>query len=165
MPLPYSGIPPPLPQQSNYPPITMIKFKIKEHDSRALIIKYLKLLSLVTDGKMPPISEKEAMFLSEALHLPEKFKYNRFSDAAKKHVKQQLKERYNWKVTGVNLNNKIYTLRDKGFIVNDEDGVRMIAKTLTKSAVALIDTFSQGKPVQINVEFEATLSSTDRADT
>lgn len=69
------------------------------------------------------LTDLEIILVTLIGQMPDKFKYAPFSVPAKKFIRAQAMEKYNWNITPINFNNKLYSLRDKGLIYHDEDGV------------------------------------------
>ena len=114
--------------------INMIfKLKPRFHDKRTLIHKFLMILSsIMKDEPSYFISTHEVYLLTELMLLPEKYKYARFSVAAKKFIINSMSEHYGLKISSQNLNTKIYSLIGKEFIWRDEDKVLYLASIIER---------------------------------
>ena len=115
----------------------MINIKIPADDKRTLIRTYLELLNIVNPNPDNKLTEGEVKLLTEFILLPEKYSYQRFSRYAKPLILKTLKEVWDWELSPINLNSKIYELVNKGYIWRDEDGVLYIKEYLIKSAKLL----------------------------
>lgn len=105
-----------------------------------IVLKLLELLNQVQPNPEKRTTETENKLIAEFLLLPEsKFKHQRFSLLAKKRVVQALKEKYGWAVSRENMNNKIYTLIEKGIITRDEDNILYIASPIVRSYSTLVE--------------------------
>lgn len=110
----------------------MVQLKIPvDKDKRQSTLKYLDVLNVFCP-KEAKMHEAEMKVLVEILLLEERFKYNRFSTLARKKIRERLLQRYDWEVSTANLNSKIYSLRDKGFIREDKDKVFYVKDWLLK---------------------------------
>ncbi len=110
--------------------------------------KFLNMVNMLS----PPdksIAQSEALLLIEFLLLPEeKFKYQRFSSLAKAKVIQSAATK-GWTLTKINVNNKIYSLIDKGFLRRDEDGVIYIAKYI----LTALSSYRQNNSLEVKLQF------------
>jgi hypothetical protein len=110
--------------------------------------KFLNMVNLLSPPEKS-IATSEAQLLIEFLLLPdEKFKYQRFSSLAKTKVIQSAASK-NWNLTKINVNNKIYSLIDKGFLRRDTDGVIYIAKYI----LAALASYRANKTFEIKITF------------
>jgi len=94
----------------------MININIPTNDKRTLIRVYLEILNIVNPVPENKLTEKEIKLLTEFILLPPKYSYQRFSRYAKPQVLKSLKELWDWDLTSLNLNTKIYELLNKGYI-------------------------------------------------
>lgn len=117
----------------------MITINLPRNDQRSLISTYLDILNIVNPEVNNKLTEGEVKLLTEFLILPEKYSYQRFSRYAKPVVLKNLEELYGWKLSGVNLNSKIYELVSKGYIWRDVDGVLYVKEFLLKSISKLLE--------------------------
>lgn len=69
------------------------------------------------------LTDLEILLINIIVHLPDKFKYAPFSIPAKKYIRKIALESWEWNLSPINLNNRLYSLRDKGIINHDADGV------------------------------------------
>jgi len=113
--------------------MVQISIPTKENDTRPLIHKYLEILNIVNPDSSKKLTDKEILVLAEFLLLPEKYSYQRFSRYAKPQVLSLLKTLYDWDLSVINLNTKIYELVSKGYIWRDTDGVLYLKEYLIKS--------------------------------
>jgi hypothetical protein len=90
--------------------------KFPPSDEKHLLKIYFNLLNVAQPDTTKTLSEGEIKILSEFILLPEKYKYQRFGKIAKKKVLQTLSEEYNWTISALNLNNRIYSMIDKGYL-------------------------------------------------
>jgi hypothetical protein len=120
----------------NYPPVS----------DRQFSLIFLKMLSLLSSAK--DITEAEAEVLSYFMVLPAKYKYFRFAPQARKLVISLFKED-NKDMSPANLNNKIHSLVNKGYIIRQEDNMLVILPSLLKA----VDAFKQTGKLDINLNF------------
>ena len=99
---------------------------------------YFRILNAVNPDENSQLTEAEIKLLTEFILLPEKYSYQRFSRYAKPIVLESLKVLYDWKLTSVNLNSKIYELINKKFLWRDIDGVIYIKKWILESTNKLL---------------------------
>ena len=122
-------------------------------DNLPLNVFYKRILELINFTKTSMdkrMTEAEIDLLTLFLSLPDKFSYQRFSTLAKTKVMNMAEER-GWKLSRVNINNKIYALIDKGFLRRDEDGVVYLTKSL-QQAIDLA-TAAHSKKSNFNIDF------------
>lgn len=110
----------------------------------------MEFLNAINPLPTAVLADTETRVLAEFLLLEEKFKYNRFSKVAKRKVLERLEEKYDWKLSPINLNTKIYSLISKDFLARDEDGIIFIKPYLIKMVQEII---LNGK-IEIKVVFE-----------
>jgi hypothetical protein len=87
------------------------------------------------------ITASEAGLLTQFLLLPEKYEHKRFSSEAKKRVGSLMN------LTMFNINNKLCTLHEKGYLYRDSDEVLYPKKVLTTA----VHTFLTTKRFNINI--------------
>jgi hypothetical protein len=125
---------------------------------RDFLLKYLELYNLLlpTDLRLVP---SEIDLIIEFVLLPDdKFNYQRFGTLAKTKVIESAKLR-GWKLTGLNINNKLYALIDKNFLRRDEDKVMYLPKHLTQALAQ----FRQSKTFEVKVLFQNDNSQNNEA--
>lgn len=87
-------------------------------------------MSHLPENRMSPTEQKMlAYFL--CLKYP-KFKYQMFSSLARKKARAMAKED-GWIVSDVNMNTKLYSLVEKGYLYRDEDNIMHLHKVLMKA--------------------------------
>lgn len=94
--------------------------------------------------------------------LPDKFKYAPFSQPAKKYLRNQALEKYAWVISPVNLNNKLYSLRDKGLIHHDTDGVMYLTPLFAQMLKEIKTTHHDNKPWELSFSFPQRKMSTNK---
>ena len=85
---------------------------------------YLTLYNAVMPPHQRLVPSELELMVDFALLPEQKFQYQRFSTLAKNTVIRSTDR----KLTKVNINNKIYSILDKGFLKRDEDGVIYMPK-------------------------------------
>lgn len=85
--------------------------------------------------------------------LPDKFKYAPFSLPAKRYVRNVAKDRYNWKITPINYNNKLYALSKKEVITQDIDGVMYFSPRYEKMLQEIRVAHANNKPFELTFSF------------
>jgi len=136
-------------------------FKIHNEDRRIIVHRFLELLSTLNPDPTKVLTPSEITMFTEFLLLPEKYKYQRFSRPAKDYVRQVLQEEFNMKLSKVNMNNKIYSIRDKGYIYTDTDRCMYIKVYLIQAIQRLLDTLDAQQPYKIVIEFGSKGRNTD----
>lgn len=117
---------------------------------REFIEKYLRIYNLLMPEEQQLV-ESEILLIIEFCLLPdEKFAYQRFGSLAKTKVIEAALNS-DWKLTKLNINNKLYALIDKKFLRRDEDRVIYLPKHLIE---ALKD-FRSTKKFELKVNFNA----------
>lgn len=99
-----------------------------------------KFLGIINAAQLDPekrLTPLETRLLVEFLKNQDKGKYFMFSPAGKKKVFQALKEE-GWEISKVNMNNKIYSMVEKGLLKRDTDGVIMVAQFIVEGTKKLL---------------------------
>ena len=84
--------------------------------------EYFNILNTAQPSKSKRLAKSEIQTLVEFLLLPEKFENKRFGSLAKTKVLEALAEQDSV-ITRANLNNKIYSILEKGYLWRDTDSV------------------------------------------
>lgn len=92
-------------------------------NQRRILYKYFQVLNLIQEDITKHLTESEIELLIEFVLLPDKFKYARFSSPAKNRVIATYQELFDKKLSKINLNNKLYTLLEKGYLRRDTDKI------------------------------------------
>lgn len=131
-----------------YPPQTEIEF----------LRRYLEFANILLPEEQRLVPKEVDLIVEFAL-LPSKFEHQRFKSLAKDKVIESTKEK-GWKLTKLNVNNKIYALLDKKFLHRDIDGVIYLPKHL----LFALSEFRKNKSFLIKVQFlhEEDPSSTEK---
>jgi hypothetical protein len=114
-----------------------MKITLNKTDKIDALRTYFSLLQFAL-AKNKQLSNLEIELLILFLSLPERFKYHRFSTLAKNKVIETAKEDMDWKLSRINVNNKIYSMIEKGVLIRDEDGVIYINKQVQKGIDLLL---------------------------
>lgn len=132
----------------NYPPLSEKEF----------LSKYLQFCNLLLSTEQQ-LTDSEIKLVIEFLLLPDdKFAYQRFGSLAKRKVIESAAQQ-DWELTKININNKIYALRNKGFLRKDIDKVLYMPEHITKAFAK----FRKDKTFEINVILNA--NEENRSDT
>lgn len=99
----------------------------------------------VARPKAARLTQSEVDMLVDFIMLPPKFKYYRFSSPAKKAVIKSSEQ----KLSIANINNKLYSLIEKGIIYRDDDKVLYMDKSVEQATSVLVENFSALKPTSI----------------
>lgn len=103
-----------------------------------MFVTYFSLINFAIADPNKQLSGAEIRLLSLFMSLDnEKYKYHRFSTAGKKKV-IEMAAKMDWKISSININNKIYALIVKGFLFRDEDNVIYISKKIESGINELI---------------------------
>lgn len=127
--------------------------KFPPSDERHLLKVYFQLLNVAQPDSSKALSEGEIRILSEFILLPEKFKYQRFGRIAKKKVIESLKEYYDWTISSLNINNRIYSMIDKEYLWRDEDSVIYVSKSILQGAQKLLAEFNDSNTASLTFNF------------
>ena len=84
--------------------------------------EYFRILNTAQPVPSKRLAKSEIQTLVEFLLLPEKFENKRFGSLAKTKVLEALADQ-GTKITRANLNNKIYSILEKGYLRRDIDSV------------------------------------------
>lgn len=122
-----------------------MKIPLKVKSLEQFLDYYLSLISTLISTRLTNI---ELTVLKEFILLPPKYQYAPFSSPAKRKVLSSLKEKgIDFSLS--NLNNRIYSLIDKGFIRRDEDSVLYLSSHIIK----VINSFKSKNSLEINITF------------
>ena len=122
----------------NHPSITEEQF----------VEKYLEFYNLMVPEEQQLV-DSEISLVKEFILLPDdKFSYQRFGGLAKTKVVESAASK-GWKLTKLNINNKLYALIEKGFLKRDEDSVIYLPKHILSAAKE----FRTSKKFSIHVNF------------
>ena len=118
--------------------------------------KLFEILNSVQPDPTKRLTETELKLLTEFLLLPKKkFEYQRFSSLARTKVQEATKEQ-GWSLSRENINNKIYSILDKGYLRRDEDSVIYLANHIKALAFELLSVYDGSKPsFTLSIEFES----------
>lgn len=132
-----------------------MKIKYNHLGKREALHKLFEILNALQPSPENRLTETEYKLLTEFLLLPKKkFEYQRFSTLARTKVQEITKEQ-NWQLSRENINNKIYSALDKGYLRRDEDSVIYLSKHIQALAFQLLAAFDDKKtPFSIQIEFE-----------
>jgi hypothetical protein len=108
----------------------------------------LRFLSSLSPNRDKELTDSELNVLVKFLQLPQSFEHRMFSRIAKNKIRKEFKEE-GWVLSSMNLNNKLYSLEDKGYIVKDEDGVMYLNKEI-KYIWSKLKNIKEG-PMELNV--------------
>lgn len=93
--------------------------------------KLVRFFAALNSNPDNNLTATELDILVEFLMLPIKFEHQLFGKVAKQKVRQACKKS-GWEMSRMNLNNKIYGIEKKGYIVKDEDRINYLAPYLKK---------------------------------
>jgi hypothetical protein len=138
---------------------------INNQTDRDFYRNYLTIVNFaLSSRKEMQLTETELNLLVEFLLLPEKFKYTRFSTLGKSKVAKTVKELFDWYLSRININNKIYSMVEKGFLRRDDDGVIYLITPIQKGIEQALKAFKEGKQYSISFDFSPIKeSNTDEA--
>ena len=115
-----------------------------------ILLKLFGFYNFIQPNSNNVLTLTEMKLLAVFCDLPEKYKYARFSLHAKKKAAQIYAELFGETLSGVNLNNKIYCLLDKGFLYRDEEKV-IYLKPFLQSA---LDELTTSKTMELTVTLD-----------
>lgn len=111
------------------------------------LLKLLGFYNYIQPQSSNVLTPSEMELLAVFCTLPDKYKHSMFSIQGKKKATGIYQEIFGKTLSGVNLNNKIYCLLDKGFLHRDEDKVIYIKPFLLDS----IKKMNENKTIQLGV--------------
>lgn len=122
--------------------------KYPELSEKEFLSKYLQIVNVLLPEEQQLIPSEIELVIEFAILPEEKFKYQRFGSLAKNRVIEafKLKDKIYSKV---NINNKLYSLIDKKFIIRDEDSIMYLPKHLLTS----LSKFRKDKTYTIDIVF------------
>jgi hypothetical protein len=123
----------------NYPPL----------DDRGFLAKYLLVVNTLLPKEQQLVDSEIELIIEFLLLDNNKFNYQRFGPLAKKKVIENAGQR-GWKLTKININNKLYSLLEKGFLRRDTDKVVYMPKHVSTA----LEAFRADKEFVINIEFK-----------
>ena len=127
-----------------------MKITLNCEDSKQCLKTYFELIQFALPAQKK-LSELEIKLLIIFLSLPEKFKYHRFSTIAKNKAMEIAKEE-NWILSRINVNNKIYSMIDKGVLRRDEDNVIYLNPALQKGVDKLLNRIENKEPMEVTFD-------------
>ncbi len=99
---------------------------------------FFELINMAVPKVDNQLTDAEIQLLCLFMSLPQdKFRHQRFGKLAKKKV-LELASNNNWELSVINLNNKIYSMVTKGFLVRDEDGIITISNKIENAVKKLL---------------------------
>lgn len=127
-----------------------MKINYPSLDERSFLKKYLAFYNLLVP-EVQQLLPSEIDLVTEFALLPDsKFSYQRFGSLAKNKVIEAATEK-GWKLTKLNINNKLYALLDKRFLRRDEDKVIYMPEHLMKA----LQSFRTNNNFEIKLMFHA----------
>lgn len=99
------------------------------------------------------LTDLEILLINIIVHLPDKFKYAPFSIPAKKYIRKLALEQWEWNLSPINLNNRLYSLRDKGIINHDVDGVMYFTPVYEKIIKEIKEAHDEGRAWELAFSF------------
>ncbi len=122
--------------------------KYPELSEKDFLYKYLDIINILLPQEQQLIPSEIELVIEFAILPEEKFYYQRFGALARSKVIEAFKEK--GKVfTKVSINNKLYSLLDKKFLIRDEDSIIYLPKHLLNT----LSTFRKEKKFNINLIF------------
>lgn len=129
----------------------MIKLKIPCEDERKAYQRAFEIISFLSDDGRDRLTESEIMVLVEHLMLPDKYEHHRFSSTAKRKVMDAIEERGD-KLSRTNLNNKIYEILRKGYLVREDDNVIALSPPALRLYRYMRSCLREGKPIELKYD-------------
>lgn len=114
------------------------------------LLKLLGFYNYIQPNASNVLTPSEMELLAVFCTLPEKYRHSMFSIQGKKKATGIYQEIFGKTLSGVNLNNKIYCLLDKGFLHRDEDKVIYIKPFLLSS----INKMNEDNKIQLGVDID-----------
>lgn len=124
--------------------------KAYEVSKREFYTKFFQFYNIVMEDRHKRLNVREIEMMSEFLSLDkEKYKITRFSTATKNEVINNIKVRTGEEVELSTINTHLSSLRKKGLILMQTDGVSYLNSNLVK----VIEIATSGKPVDFKFNF------------
>jgi hypothetical protein len=120
----------------------------RNFSEKEIYSKILEFLSTLNPDPDKRLQDTEVKLLVEFLTLPEKYKYYRFATPSRTRV-QKNAAADGWVISRTNLNNKLYKILEKGYLVRDEDSVIY----LDPSVRSILDKLANKEEVSITLNF------------
>jgi len=130
----------------------------KNLDKKDFLTKYFNILNTAQPVKSKRLTGTEIMVLIEFLLLPDKFENKRFGTLARKKVLDYLLEG-GYTLTRGNLNNKIYSMIEKGYLRKDIDGVIYPKDFVSHGFKGITSTINNGDNFDIIFRFNNDLQA------
>jgi hypothetical protein len=127
-------------------------------DKRDALFKLVEYISLAMPDRA---TNKEMTLLVNFFMLPDKFKYHRFSSAARKRLKKTLKEQGGGLAVET-INTYIYSLIRKGYLYRDEDRMIYTKALIKKELDALIEAYDKEEPYSITLKLTPKVDGTNK---
>jgi hypothetical protein len=130
-----------------------MNIKINDLSHKDFFVTFLRLVNIINshlgskdESKM--MAEMELQAFVYFLMLPfDKFKHQMFSTLARTKVLKAARDD-GWELNRINLNNKLYSLIQKGFLYRDEDNIVHLDKNLMKA----LERIHKHKNININFD-------------
>lgn len=124
---------------------------LKGKDKTVALRKFFELLNVVQDKEGLKLALTEQQTLIYFYLIKDISSRHRFSAVGKKEVREMaIKD--GWDLSAQNINNKLYSLIEKGFLVKDKDEV--VAKDWLESAILnLLNAIDNNKEYDIKFRF------------
>jgi hypothetical protein len=117
----------------------------KKSNKKVFFTWFINLLEM-SQSKEKKLTDMQREILIEFMALPEKYKYDRFSTKARKKVVQIVQEKYNKNYVPTWIGTNITRIKNKGYIVLNEDENLDLAISLER--------ILNVKDIEINFKFE-----------
>lgn len=125
-----------------------IKLPYKKLSTDIFWRKILRFLSSLSSNRDKELTKSELDVFVRFLKLPVSFEHRMFSRIAKNKIREECRKE-GWVLSSMNLNNKLYSLEDKGYLIKDQDGVVYLNPTIRNIWKNLKQV--EGEPMSLNV--------------
>jgi hypothetical protein len=126
---------------------------LSEEDYLYKMFEIIDCMQLNSNNTTSP-SEKELMIL--LLTLPEKYKHFMFSSISKREVMRKIAEKQGGKKpSSQSINNKIYSLIEKGLLWRDDDRIIYFKPYIKKAVEKLKEALAKGEHYDFVFRFKA----------
>lgn len=116
------------------------------------LLKFLEIIDCMQSDKSKCTTDSEKDVLVKFLLLPEEYKYYRFSRKGKKAV-TAMYEKEEVKMSHQNLNNKIYSLIEKGLLWRDDDTIIYFKKFVIQAVSKFSESLEKGESYDFKFRF------------
>lgn len=132
----------------------MMGVRYKFGTKKENIYRFLEILDCMQLDEKKRMFPSERKLLTKFLLLPDKYERYRFSTAGKRVIIDALEEKTGKRIRFQHINNKIYSLIDKGILWRDADSQIYLKKYLKRGLTEFLGALKEGKSYELKFRFE-----------